>query len=329
MRVRLAAAIAGALLVAACTDTNAPVAPELLANRTNGHGDKAATDQYFFWLPPIFDGFTGWRVRNVEGLAPEVQIFACTATEGPACDELGAQVADLPASDGSGLGKWHQSLDHYLAIWNVDKDLAGDTYRVCVGLPQDGGGLTYLGHADVQVVNPRHRGWHRWGGRGHEGDWQDRGTRVLAGSTLPVKFKIGDGYQGATSDDGCAPSVSPATVTLTGTDSLYSVFTGTAYFAGDTVTVYDQSGNPVSKRAGTNDGGMYSTSFPAPAVTSTYFVCIETQLMGVELAANPEDVTTPPVCPAPPVGFGIYGHTLIVNPGDTNLTMNFGFALPW
>jgi hypothetical protein len=318
MRARLAAVIAGALLVTACTDTNSPVAPELLANRVAGHGDKGATDQYFFWLPPFFDGFTGWRVKNVKGLAPEVQVFACPSTDtGPVCGVLGAQVADMPASDGWSHRNWRERLDHYVAPWKVDQDLAGDSYRVCVGLPQEGGGMTYLGHADIQVVNPQHRGKHRWGARGREGDWHASGAKVLAGSTVPVEFKIGDGYQDATSDAAC-PAAFAATATLTGTVGTY-VYGVTTPIGGATITVFSGS-NQVGDVGVSDASGAYTLNFPGPSVAATYSVCASVPLVGVVLQSSPADAATPPTCPAS----APYGHSLTVNPGDSP-TLNFVF----
>jgi hypothetical protein len=119
------------------------------------------------------------------------------------------------------------SEDHYLVDWHTGR-LSPGTYRVSVRLRGE-----LLGFADVKVV-----------GRAKDLKSIDLNQYVglLAGQTLPIKFRI---EKGAVKDD-CGTPPPPLPATISGTDSNY-VFATRSYLPANGYHVYlflaDAAGN--------------------------------------------------------------------------------------
>lgn len=238
MRARMVVVAAGAALAAACsTESNIPLAPQAVGPLAEivdgGHGGG---NQSFFWLPPIVLGSSDGA--NVAGLAPVVKIFECS---GSSCSDLGATVAEFTTGTDLGSETVRDGGDHYIVNWHTDRGsddgvVPGETYRVCVSV-----GDINLGHADVLVGS---------NGKDVKDARANGQVPLVDGSTLPIKFRIEQDYQGGGSDDGCGGAAPPATlsgdVTLDGNPPPVPplVF----------VSLWKLSGEPVSGGITTADG---------------------------------------------------------------------------
>ena len=143
---------------------------------------------------------------------------------------------------------------------------------------------------------------------------------MLAGSTLPIKFKIGDGYQDATSDAGC-PAPVAATGTLTGTVGV-NFYGSLIPLAQVVITMFDASGNQVGQPDTTGPDGLYTITYPVPSGAAAYSLCpsgaTADALFGVELDGGPDAGT---VCSSP---FG--GRLLDLNADQNSASSDVVFV---
>jgi hypothetical protein len=193
--------------LAACTgDMTAPtVEDETLSALSDGANSGGVPGFYF--LPPMVPT-PSYSGTFDAALQPRVEICQLA---GALC---GPAVASYPFGSGSGSVRVDAAAQHYIANWNTPKSLDPALfYRVQVFV-----GTFRLGYADVDVVRT-----------GKEKDAVDR-TRfvpLIAGQTLPVKFRIETGIAGQV-------VVSPATASM--------AVGGTQQF---TATMADLHGNPI------------------------------------------------------------------------------------
>lgn len=189
MRIGWAVVVAGAL-AAACTESKAPAGPlsplAEIVDGTNGGGNAS-----FFWLPPIVLGPVP-AGTNVTGLAPEVKIFQCTGGD---CGNLSAEpLADFTTDTGPGSETVRDGGDHYIVNWHTNDAVTGTavangSYRICVSV-----GDVTLGHADVLVGD---------NGKAVKNARTDDSVPLVDQSTLPINFRIQEGYGSGGSDGGC------------------------------------------------------------------------------------------------------------------------------
>ena len=280
MRVRMMVVAAGAVLAAACSESNAPTGlagPGPLFEIVDGNQGGNSS---FFWLPPIVLGSSGGG-SNLTGLEAEVKVFDCAATppDDP-CSTLGSAVADFTTLTGPGSETVRDGGDHYIVNWHTDRGLSVGRYRICVSVDD-----LNLGHADVLV-----------GSNGKDvKDARANGyVPLVAGSTLPIKFRVEDGYLTGESDAGCPGGGSPSP-TLLG-----MVISNGSPVLGVTVTLFDNSVPPVALGSRTTaEGGSYSfvDLIPPLALGSTYTVCAPEIVGQLLLGANAS------TCPPGWVGF--------------------------
>ena len=302
MRVRMMVVAAGAVLAAACSESSAQTGlagPGPLFEIFDGR--DAAGNQHFFWLPPIVLGPSPSSGSNLPGLAAEVKILECTGDplEGDPCSSFGSAVT-FTTLTGPGSETVRDGGDHYIVNWHTDLGegdgvVPGGTYRICVSAD----GLD-LGHADVLV-----------GSNGKDvKDARANGyVPLVAGSTLPIKFRIEDGYDelGVVSDAGC-PGGGPTLATLSGKVSLddnppQSPVIVTLFEFSPSTGLGRQVGDPVT----TDDDGSYQ--FENLPVGVLYAVCAD-EIGSLEGAFAP--------CPSGSVGYILF----LPPPG---WTQNFGF----
>ncbi|HEY7770310.1 Ig-like domain-containing protein [Longimicrobium sp.] len=193
--------------LAACSgDMTAPTAQDeaLSAISDGAHGGSVPG---FYFLPPMAPP-APYSGTFDAALQPRVEICQLA---GAAC---GPMVASYSFGSGSGSVRVDAAAQHYIANWNTPKSLdPAAFYRVQVFV-----GTFRLGYADVDVV--------RTGKEKNDVD-QTRFVPVIAGQTLPVKFRIETGIAGGV-------VVSPATASV--------AVGGTQQF---TATVTDLHGNPI------------------------------------------------------------------------------------
>lgn len=193
--------------LAACSgDMTAPTDQDE-ALSTLSAGANGGSVPGFYFLPPIAPS-PSYSGTFDAALQPRVEICQLA---GAVC---GPTVASYPFGTGSGSVRVDAAAQHYIANWNTPKSLdPAMFYRVQVFV-----GAFRLGYADVDVVRT-----------GKEKDAVDR-TRfvaLIAGQTLPVKFRIETGIAGQV-------VVSPATASVP--------VGGTQQF---TAVVTDLHGNPI------------------------------------------------------------------------------------
>jgi hypothetical protein len=187
--------------LAACTsDMTAPTATdEALSAISDGAHDGSVPGFYF--LPPMAPSPTFSGTFDA-ALQPRVEI----------CQLAGAVCGPLAASFSFGSGPGSVRLDaaaqHYAANWNTPKSLdPAAFYRVQVFV-----GTFRLGYADVDVVRT---------GRERDGVDQTRFVPLVAGQTLPVKFRIETGIAA-----GVVVSPAAASVAVGATQQFTATVTG-------------------------------------------------------------------------------------------------------
>ena len=132
----------------------------------------------FYFLPPMVSNPTPGGTFDAE-LSPVVQVC-----ETPACDDVLASYS-MSQGDGSEVVRMEEDDEHYIVNWHSGHTgaSAGQTYRVQV-LVND----LVLGYADIAVVST---------GREAVTAGSDGSIALVAGQTLPVKFRIETGIVGA------------------------------------------------------------------------------------------------------------------------------------
>jgi len=325
MRVRMTVVAAGAVLAAACSDVNAPTGLDglgPLAEIVDGR-DVGVGNQHFFWLPPIVRGHRRWGGSNLTGLAPKVEIFECTGGEVDPCSSLGNAVKELTALTGRdskkerGDGNDDDDNDdddddydfrgrgnHYHVNWHTKRGSSDGvdpgTYRICVSLPTENLTLN-LGHADVLVGR---------NGKEVKNARADGNVPLVDGRTLPIKFRIQDGYLDGGSDPGCpGAGGGPTLATLSGTVTLNGLPQ-----SGVTVQLFQFSpvpfptlGSQVGGDVTTDGNGSYSFGGLLPGF---YAVCA--------VHSGPLSGAVAP-CPE-----GSVGYTLFL-PAGLTVPQNFAF----
>jgi hypothetical protein len=193
--------------LAACTgDMTAPTVHDE-ASTALSDGANSGPVPGFYFLPPMVPS-PSYSGTFDAALQPRVEICQLA---GAVC---GPTVASYPFGAGSGSVRVDAAAQHYIANWNTPKSLdPAQFYRVQVFV-----GAFRLGYADVDVVRT---------GKEKDSVDQMRFVPLIAGQTLPVKFRIETGIAGQV-------VVSPATASV--------AVGGTQQF---TATVTDLHGNPI------------------------------------------------------------------------------------
>lgn len=202
-------ALRAALLcaLAACTgDMTAPTAPDEAASALSDGANSGLVPGFYF-LPPMVPS-PSYSGTFDAALQPRVEICQLA---GAVC---GPTVVSYPFGTGSGSVRVDAAAQHYIANWNTPKSLdPAQFYRVQVFV-----GALRLGYADVDVVRT---------GKEKDAVDQTRFVPLVAGQTLPVKFRIETGIAAQV-------VVSPATASVP--------VGGAQQFA---ATVTDLHGNPI------------------------------------------------------------------------------------
>jgi hypothetical protein len=193
--------------LAACTgDMTAPTRDDQALSALSDGANSGPVPGFYF-LPPMVPS-PSYSGTFDAALQPRVEICQLA---GAVC---GPTVASYPFGTGSGGVRVDAAAQHYIANWNTPKSLdPSQFYRVQVFV-----GAFRLGFADVDVVRT---------GKEKDAVDQTRFVPLVAGQTLPVKFRIETGIAAQV-------VVSPATASV--------AVGGTQQF---TATVTDLHGNPI------------------------------------------------------------------------------------
>jgi hypothetical protein len=177
-------------VVAACSDTPAPMGAPDRPSPDIADGAHSGGNQFFFFLPPMA-GNPG-SGTNATGLSPVVDICAgtgsgCTGSVAHFTTNLATTTTTQPGNSET----VRDGGDGYIVDWHTgDFNLAvGGLYRICVTLDSHP-----LGHADVDVVGS---------GKDLKSVDTDEFIALLDGRTLPIKFRIQAGASSEPSDPGC------------------------------------------------------------------------------------------------------------------------------
>lgn len=239
---------------------------------------------------------------NVTGLEPEVRIFECTGGD---CSTLGADpIASFTRLTGPGSETVRDGGDHYLVNWHTDAGssdgaIPNGTYRICVSVKDRN-----LGHADVLIAS---------NGKQVKTARTDGKVPLVNGSTLPIKFRIEDGYDAYSSDAGCPGAAPPTLATLLGAVTL--------------------DGTRVMPSGPLSPPALVTLWYPGGTMAGFYPVTLGTyefpnRLPGDYTVCAPElgVLLDPPLTPAScPVGSVGYSVTLVA--GATT-TQDFNFVTP-
>jgi hypothetical protein len=166
------------LAIPACETSTGPEALDLasiLASQFTSDAAHGGEDGFYF-LPPMVQSPANDGTFD-SGLEPVVEVC-----ETPACETLHYRF-DMagPASERVRLD---EKAEHYITNWHTGRTGAsvGQTYRIRVRA-----GEAVLGYADATLVQ-----------NGKDApSLQARGIRLVAGRTLPIKFRIETGIAGA------------------------------------------------------------------------------------------------------------------------------------
>lgn len=179
MRLARAVALTLCVFLAACSER--PTGPEMgepVAAISDGANEG---NDHFFFLPPMvpdpivsgtFDG------------SQEPWIEICV-WEGSSCG-AGLEIYNMATGPGSETIRVNATDEHYIVNWHSDETLErfplgpGESYRIRVLV-----GAQLLGYADVEVVD---------NGKQLKNVETDEYIPLLDGRTLPIKFRIEEGF---------------------------------------------------------------------------------------------------------------------------------------